>query len=294
MLKLNRGARFIELPEAFMQSLQQDEKGFCKLAAILKKNTGINLELNDKNLFLMAGRLNKVLREYRLSSYLEFIHLINSGDPQYASALANALTTHTTDFFREDEHFIILKKLVTDLTNHKNFNGEIRIWCAAASTGQEAYTIAMCIEEIRTSLRPFELKILATDIDHQVLDVASQGVYTHVEMAPVPAMLKQKYFKKCFQQKNEVFQVNARIRNAIHFAPFNLVSDDYLFQHAFDIVFCRNVLIYFDSETRTQIISKFAGILQPEGLLFLGHAEAGVVKASALKPIHVAIFKRAA
>ncbi len=277
-----------------MKSLQQDDQGFMTLSKILKDATGINLELNEKNLFLMAGRLNKVLRDNELKSYAELINLLNLGDVQHLKIFASALTTHTTEFFREDEHFLMLKELVIEAINQKNFKGELRIWCAAASTGQEAYTIAMCLEEIRMSLKPFDLKILATDIDEQVLEVASQGTYTVAEMASVPLNLKKKYFKKCSKNNNEVFQVNPRLRNSIHFAPFNLVSNQFPFEHHFDIIFCRNVLIYFDTETRTQIIRKFADALHPYGHLFLGHAEAGVVKANTLKSIHVAVYKRTA
>lgn len=293
MLKAKQGpSPFYEFSESIMEELRQDVAGFRILAAALKKHAGIYLPENEKNFFLMAGRMNKVLRENGLTRYSEYIELLQSGDVKYLNELCSALTTHTTEFFREEKHFPILKALVTEIVSRKNFNGELRIWCAAASTGQEPYSIAMVLDEVRLSLRQFSLKILATDIDLQVLEKASEGIYSAAEMVNVSLPLRQKYFTSVYDQEMNGYQVNQRLRNLVDFAPFNLITKSFPFQFPFDIIFCRNVLIYFDFETRVAIINNFATALSPESYLFLGHAEAGVVKCPNLKTIDIAVYQR--
>lgn len=287
--------------EDILEALQQDVRGFRIIAEILKDLTGINLEENEKNLFLMAGRLNKVLRKLGLSSYQEYIALLKSEKPEHINSLVTALTTNTTEFFREAEHFDLLKTVVQEILKRKGAMHELRIWCSASSTGQEAYSIAMALEEARILLPTFKLKILATDIDSEVLQKASKGIYTKKDVASVPALLRKKYFqllpngwsaKDGVEDKERKYQVSPLLQHSISFASFNLLSETYPFKFPFDIIFCRNVLIYFDRPTSAGIIAKFARALGKSSYLFLGHAETGTMRNEDLKLVGSALYQK--
>ena len=275
-----------------MEGLQQDVQGFHVIAEILKDQTGINLVENEKNLFLMAGRLNKVLRELEISCYLDYISLLKSGRPEYIEGLVNAMTTNTTEFFREPEHFEILKTVAREILNRKGPDKELRIWCSASSTGQEAYTIAMVLEEARSTLPQFDLKLLATDIDGKVLQKASDGIYSQNEVNSAPPLFRQKYFQVLSNEEAKMYQVRTDLRNSIRFAEFNLLTETYPFKFPFDIIFCRNVLIYFDRPTSEAIIAKFVRALAMDSYLFLGHAETGMMKNPSLKASAGAVYQR--
>ena len=285
--------------ESVMEDLQKDIRGFRAIAEILKDMIGINLEENEKNLFLMAGRLNKVLRKMEISTYQEYIVHLKSGEPEHLNSLVTAMTTNTTEFFREPQHFDLLKTVAREILLRKGANNELRIWCSASSTGQEAYTIAMALEEARSLLPAFKLKMLATDIDSVVLQKASQGLYTQGDVASVPAFIRQKYFqpvsdfsKDKEKSKEKMYQVSPQLQQSIRFASFNLLSETYRFQFPFDIIFCRNVLIYFDRPTSAGIISKFAGALGSNSYLFLGHAETGTMQNKDLKLAGSALYQK--
>lgn len=280
------------LSENVMEVLQQDIDGFNEIADILKNLTGIHLIQNEKNLFLMAGRLNKVFRKLQITSYAEYIELLKSGQQEYITELVSAMTTNTTEFFREADHFDLLKSVVKEILSRKGSDNELRVWCSASSTGQEPYTIAMVLEEARSSLPPFKLKLLATDIDTDVLQKASNGIYSQREMESVPQLYRQKYFNSLSGDQQGLYQANAGLRNSIRFAQFNLLTEAYPFKFPFDIIFCRNVLIYFDRPTSSAIISKFAGALGKDSYLFLGHAETGTMQNPNLKSAGAALYQR--
>lgn len=281
------------LSENVMETLQQDINGFSEVAEILKNLTGIHLIQNEKNLFLMAGRLNKVFRKLQITSYAEYIELLKSGKQEYLTELVSAMTTNTTEFFREADHFDLLKMVAREILLRKGHDNELRVWCSASSTGQEPYTIAMVLEEARSSLPPFKLKLLATDIDNDVLQRASNGVYTQREIESVPPLYRQKYFNsQPDDDQQTLYQANADLRSSIRFAQFNLLTDTYPFKFPFDIIFCRNVLIYFDRPTSAGIISKFAGALGKDSYLFLGHAETGTMQNPNLKSAGPALYQR--
>lgn len=280
------------LSENVMETLQQDVNGFNESAEILKNLTGIHLIQNEKNLFLMAGRLNKVFRKLQITSYAEYIELLKSGKQEYITEFVSAMTTNTTEFFREADHFDLLKTVAKDILARKGPNNELRVWCSASSTGQEAYTIAMVLEEARSSLPPFKLKLLATDVDNDVLQRASNGVYTQREIDSVPSHYQKKYFHSQPDDQQMLYQIDADLRNSIRFAQFNLLTETYPFKFPFDIIFCRNVLIYFDRPTSAGIISKFAGALGKDSYLFLGHAETGTMQNANLKSAGPALYQR--
>ncbi len=278
-----------------LQRLQKDTHGFTQLAEILKSVAGINMQLNDKNLSLMAGRLISIMRKYQLGSYSEYIPYLNKKNIEMLTEFISQMTTNTTEFFRENDHFELLKtKLPEIIRKREKSEKELRVWCAACSSGQEAYTIAMSIAQSLPDFDFGKLKLLATDIDFEILQKAMEGVYSSKEIQGVPVAYRQKYFSPAVDGKSDekMYKINPMLRNQVQFASFNLITAEYPFKHQFDIIFCRNVFIYFDKETQMSIIDKFIKHLKPGGLLFLGHSESGMVRSDKMKTVSYAVYEK--
>lgn len=278
-----------------LYALQKDTAGFTQLSAMLKNLAGINLPLNEKNLSLMAGRLIAIMRKYDMRSYQEYIKMLSGNDPEIVCEFISRLTTNTTEFFREDNHFNLLRTYLGPMMSKKTGpdKNEIRVWCAACSSGQEAYTIVINILESMPARDPWRVKMLATDIDLEILEKAMKGVYTIEEIKGVPAMYKTRYFTPISSAKNERnYRISKEARDLIQFASFNLITPEYPFKHPFDVIFCRNVFIYFDKDTQAQIINRLAQALRKGGYLFLGHSESGMVKSPLMKTVSHAVYQR--
>jgi chemotaxis protein methyltransferase CheR len=277
--------------------LQSDSKGFSILSGILKDRCGIDLPETPKNLSLMSSRLRKILMARGLSTYSEYAALINAGASGAMNEFISALTTNTTHFFREGEHFDHLKRVLPGIIESRNKSGqrELRVWCAASSTGQEPYTILITILESGALNPNWTIKFLATDIDLAVLEKATRAVYREDDLANVSPALRQKYFLSEKSKNDETFfRVKPQFTSMIRFARLNLIESAWPFQHQFDVIFCRNVLIYFDSPTAQGVIEHLASQLNPGGYLFIGHSECGHVKTRLVKPIAAAAYVRLA
>jgi chemotaxis protein methyltransferase CheR len=281
--------------EKLLATLQEDQISFNKLAQILKNKTGINLALNDKNLTLMASRLIKILKKREITKYKDYIDILNQNNSSELSEFISAMTTNTTQFFREVDHFTIMEKWLTHLIEEKKnqHNYELRVWCSASSTGQEVYTILMVLLNKIPNLQSWDIKFLATDIDLKVLQKAADGVYNESEILGISEINMKKYFHVIKTEDRPLYQINSTFRDLIRFAPFNLLTEKYPFQFPFDIIFCRNVLIYFDRPTAENVINKLGQTLGKNGLLFLGHSETGMMKSKLLKPIANSVYQRA-
>lgn len=261
--------------------LQKDQSGFQLLAQHIKSLCGINLPATEKNQSLMASRLLPLLRARGFTKYKEYSHyLANEASSQELQEFVSQLTTNTTQFFRESEHFEFLKKHLDSVLVAKKKQGshELRVWCAAASAGQEPYTIAMVINEALPANENWSVKFLATDIDTDVLKKAAAGVYSEAEAKTAPSLILQKYFTKANVDGEVKYKINNPIRSNIRFAQLNLIETPYPFQHKFDIIFCRNVLIYFDQPTSAKVVENLQANLSDHGYIFLGHSEAGAMR----------------
>jgi chemotaxis protein methyltransferase CheR len=280
--------------EGILANLQADQTSFGKLAQLLKSKTGINLVINDKNLTLMASRLIKILKRHQINNYRDYLNLLGQTDSVYMTEFISAMTTNTTQFFRENDHFEILEQQLTEILAEKRrlHNYELRVWCSASSTGQEVYTILMVLLSQIPNLKSWDLKFLATDIDLQVLQKAADGKYTEVEIKGVSKMNLGIYFQQMQTENESVFQVKKVYRDLIRFAPFNLLTASYPFQYPFDIIFCRNVLIYFDRPTAEGVINNLGQALSKSGILFLGHSETGMMKSKLVKSIANSVYRR--
>ncbi len=216
---------------------------------------------------LLKNRLIKRLTKLNLESFTDYRKYIsdkkNSHEIEF---LINAVSTNKTEFYREIKHFEFMQNVLT--ANYKNNNNELYIWCAASSTGEEPYSIAMTIFESLPNASLRKIKILATDIDTDVLNKATNGIYSKEQVAGVPIT----HLKKYFTNSNGNFEVKKNVKDLINFRQLNLIKD-FPFNKEFDFIFCRNVMIYFDMQTQEKIVNKFYNLVKPSGYLFVGHTE---------------------
>jgi len=260
---------------------------FKKISNYFYKYTGILINENKK--YLVENRLDRYIgKDKRFKDYEEFYNcLINDKTGELKSILIQALTTNWTFFFREDVHFYFLKEYLK-----KNYNDEpyIRIWSAGCSTGEEAYSAAITCFETISNPKLHDLKILATDISMKVLNQARLGIYSYSKIRNnIPDQLLKKYF--IFDKINKSFIVKDYIKEIVHFRYLNLM-DDFPFQKKFDVVFLRNVLIYFNREEKEYILDKIFNFIKDNGFLILGLSESLVDINHAFKLLKNSIYAK--
>lgn len=244
--------------------LKEEEVFF---AQIVHKNSGI--VLGDDKGYLIESRLSPLAREMGHKSLREFYEAVRPTlNPDLRQKVIEALTTNETLFFRDIAPFKLLQQELIQRYK-KTPSRPVRIWCAAASTGQEPYSIAMSFMESWPDIKPANLQILASDINTQVLDRAAKGVFTQIEVnRGLPILMLTKYF----QQSGTHWIISSKLREFISWKIVNL-TQPLTVNGPFDLIFCRNVLIYFNMELKRQILDKMARLLKPDGILFLGSTE---------------------
>lgn len=244
---------------------------FAKLSALIFDQTGIKMPPTKAT--MLQGRLQRRLRDTGMATLDEYCdHLFDgSAAPEEMVNLINAVTTNKTDFFREPGHFDFMTRTALP-TLAANGNRRIRAWSAACSTGAEPYTMAMILDQFAENGGP-EYGILATDIDTAVLETARRGIYPADLVDPVPATLRQRYVVNALDRKANEVRIVPALRSAIGFARLNLMDASYPVGEPMDIIFCRNVLIYFDKPTQEKVVQRLCDCLVPGGYLFLGHSE---------------------
>ncbi len=229
--------------------------------------------LGDNKQYLVASRLSQLLRDHNIESLNDLVGRIRQGrGAELRQAVIDAMTTNETLWFRDVYPFEVLVSQI--LPNYKGQSQPVRIWCAACSSGQEPYSISMAYEELLArspGYLPGGLQIIGTDISTQMLKLAEQAKYEHLALVRgLSPERKQRFFEPV--DGGERWQVKANIRRRASFRALNLL-DSYASMGRFEVVFCRNVLIYFSAELKAKIIDKIAGLLQPRGYLFLGASE---------------------
>lgn len=244
---------------------------FYQVSSLLAERTGIYL--SENKMAMVEARLAKRLKELNLKSYTDYVNYLRK-NPNEMTSFVNALTTNKTDFFREPYHFEYLEKKVLPEFVKRSKDKKFRLWSGASSTGDELYTLGMVISEFFTTHPGFDYKLLGTDIDTSVLSKAEKGEYSFDTIKPVPIHLIGKYFIKDSQNGKNIFVANNELRKIIKFRQFNLIHDDLSNSIKFDVIFLRNVLIYFTAETIELVINKMYERLNPRGYLFIGHSEA--------------------
>lgn len=263
---------------------------FQRLVGYMHDNYGINLAAKR---VLIQGRLGNMLRERGFKSYDEYIDAVladTSGAE--VTTILNKLTTNHTFFMREPEHYTFMRDTVLPWAVENAKKSELRIWSAGCSSGEECYTAAMLIDEFFGGRKAnWDTRILATDISHSVMDKAKMGVYSEEGMKGLSPEWKERYFTPLGDGKYEICQ---RIKDEIIFKPFNLMEPmpDKYKARPFDLIFCRNVMIYFDQPTKTALINRFFEVLKPGGYLFIGHAESIPRNETEFKYVKPAIYRR--
>ena len=254
---------------------------FDFLSDLLKKRSG--LIISADKLYLLESRLVPLARKRGMNGLDDLVKAIRfAPEEQLLVDVTEAMTTNESSFYRDIKPFDNFRKMVLpDLIEKRAHKRSIRIWCAAASTGQEPYSLAMCLREEAEKLSGWRVEIVATDLSEEVLDKASVGLYSQFEVQRgMPIQLLIKYFS----QVNDLWQIDSSIRAMVKYQPLNLLGN-FSQLGAFDIVFCRNVLIYFEQQTKGEVLDKIANLMPSDGYLFLGGAETVLGICDAFKPV---------
>jgi chemotaxis protein methyltransferase CheR len=248
------------------------------LRKLLKERSGLDLSADKQ--YLVESRLIPLARRVGLPGIAELVQKIKAGAETLTSDVVEAMTTNETFFFRDKLPFDHMREAILPaLVKARASRRTLRIWCAASSTGQEPYSIAMCVKEF-SALAGWRVEIVATDLSQAVLEKSKAGIFSQFEVQRgLPIQMLVKYFT----QTGELWQLNAEIRAMVQHRQLNLLQD---FSHlgTFDVIFCRNVLIYFDQDTKAGIFDRLGRMLEPDGVLALGAAESVVGISDAFKP----------
>jgi chemotaxis protein methyltransferase CheR len=252
------------------------DKQFNRFSAFIYDNVGIKMPHVKKT--MLEARLQKRLKANAIHSFEEYGDFVFSSEGRAAELihLIDVVTTNKTDFFRESGHFDFMVK--TALPNVLQDRGDVlrdpvRIWSAGCSTGEEPYTLAMVLSEFAVGRPNFRAAITASDICTQVLQTAKTGIYPEERTDPIPLNLKKKYLTRSREKSKSLVRISSAVRSLVTFKRINFMDDDFGLSEKMDIIFCRNVVIYFDKQTQQTLMKKFYKQLRPGGYLFIGHSE---------------------
>ncbi len=258
--------------EVALQSDELTTEQFNTISSMVKSLCGINLHDGKKE--LVRARLNKRLRHLKLRGFDQYLDYLQGefGQDELV-AMLDALSTNLTSFFREPSHFEHLsERIIPSLIARKSTDKTIRIWSAGCSSGEEPYSIAIAICEAMSRVSGWDVRILATDISTAVLATAKAGIYDDTRFDTVPSSLRSRYFVHQGGRDSRHYQISPVARNLITFGRLNLM-ESWPMKGPFDVIFCRNVMIYFDKQTQGMVVQRFEQILRTGGVLFLGHSE---------------------
>jgi len=259
-------------PTLCAQTFSITEREFQLFRDIIYRQTGIQMTEKKRN--LVVARLSKRLRALNLQTFSEYYEYLNtsSDSSDELNNLINRITTNKTDFFREKHHFdLLVNEILPSYMDASRNGGErrLRIWSAGCSSGEEPYSLAMTAADFFKDERGWDLKILATDLDTDILMMAANGVYSSQQITPVPIG----YLSKYFVRSSKGYEVSPQIKAMVVFRKLNLMDPTFPMKKPFDIIFCRNVMIYFDDETKKDLIKKYHSHLRDNGYMFIGHSE---------------------
>lgn len=279
------------LNEIFKAKLTDEE--FKKLSEFIYSEYGIKMPPVKK--IMLQSRLQKRLRELNITSFKEYVDFVFSkeGQDNEVIHMIDVVSTNKTDFFREPVHFEFLtNNIIPEYCQETHGKGLLRVWSAGCSSGEEPYTIAITLSECKEKYPNFDFSILGTDISSRILRNALDAIYKENRIEGLPLNLKRKYFLKSKDRSNPTVRVIPELRKKISFARLNFMDSSYSLGETFDVIFCRNVLIYFDRETQERVINKLCTKLKPNGYFFLGHSESITSMQVPLKQIKPTIFRK--
>lgn len=276
-----------------MQGLALKDSEFQRFSRYVYDKCGINLHGGKKE--LLKARLGKILRQRNFHSFRAYYdQVVNDKSGYELTLLLNSISTNLTYFFREPEHFDFLRaKALPELieTKASSRDNSLRLWSAGCSSGEEAYSIAITVSEAVYGMKKWQIEIYATDLSTKVLATANAGIYEEEKVHNIPFDLKRRYFQKGSNKWKGYFRVKKGIRDMISFKRLNFM-EKFLFKDPFDVVFCRNVMIYFDNPTKEGLIKKLSQCLSNGGYLLVGHSESLTGVKHQLKYIQPSIYKK--
>ncbi|MEA4833169.1 MAG: protein-glutamate O-methyltransferase CheR [Oscillospiraceae bacterium] len=269
--------------------LELTDGEYKRLADFIKQNYGIYLKEEKRT--LLTGRLYKILDKAGYSNFTDYCNfLFQDKSGKALTEFVDNITTNHTYFMRESEHFFYFRDKVLPYLEKAVPNKDLRIWCAACSTGEESYTLAMILDEYFKQTRSvWDCKVLATDISSRVLKDAAEGVYSQTKVESLPLNWKLNYFNRYGDSE---YRITDAIKKEVIYRKFNLMEKAFPFKKKFHCIFCRNVMIYFDEETKDRLIEKFYDCTEPGGYLFVGHSESLNREITRYKYIMPAVYRK--
>ncbi len=270
------------------------DEDFSRLSSFIYEELGIKMPYPKK--IMLQGRLQKRVSDLKMASFKEYLDFVFSkeGLEDEIIKMIDLITTNKTDFFREATHFDYLTSTVLpELCEDKRpAHKTIRLWSAGCSSGEEPYTIAIVMKEFLEKHPEYDFEIFATDISLRILQKAATAIYPEDRISMIPYSIKHKYFLKSKDHQSKTVRLVPDIRSKVTFQRLNFMDSHYSVEREFDIIFCRNVLIYFDRETQQEVICKLASKLKHDGYFFLGHSESITNMAVPLRQIRPTIFRK--
>ena len=267
---------------------------FNELVKIIYDKTRI--QMTNHKRALVTSRLSKRLRALHMDSFREYIDFVKNAKDEELTNFVNAVTTNKTDFFRENKHFEYMKSTLLPEWEKKFKEGKVknlRIWSAACSTGEEPYTIQMTLHEyFGSNYDRYDIKVLASDIDTNVLAHGRAGIYKEESVEPIQPNILRKYFLKGTGDKEGLYKVKDILQKNLFFRQLNFKDEDFDIHTQFDLIFCRNVIIYFDKEFQKELFNKFHRYLKEDGLVFIGHSETLFGVSDKFKYVSSNIYKK--
>lgn len=277
------------------QEIVLNDNELKRISNFIGKTVGI--QLPDAKRILVEGRLRKRLRILEFDDFKSYLdYTLNSADGELEKLqLIDVITTNKTDFYREADHFDYLVNSAIDNVEDnrkKASRRELNFWSAGCSTGEEAYTLSIELNEVAARKDNIAFNILATDISHSCLSKASRGVYTERQIRPIPIELRKKYLLRSSRAGEALVQMGPELRHRITFKRLNLMADNFSLPDKMDVIFCRNVMIYFNNQLREELVAKFERNLFNGGYLFVGHSESLNGIKTTLKQVAPMIYQK--
>jgi len=264
---------------------------FDRLARFITHELGITMP--DAKLTMVQSRLLRRVRELQLASIDQYTeYLLGPSHAQEREHFINAITTNKTDFFREPDHFTYLRAVVLPALTRVRSGVRLKAWSAGCSSGEEAYTLAMVLAEYAACQPGFDFAILATDVSTKVLERARVAIYSQSQITPIPPELRAKYLLASRDRHERLARVTPDLRRKVSFHQLNFMDKHYPIKDTFEIIFFRNVMIYFDRDTREAVLNKICRHLAPGGYLFGGHSESLTGLDLPLQPVKPAIYRK--
>lgn len=274
-------------------SAKMTNDDFNRLSDFIFKQSGIKMPPVKK--IMLQSRLQKRLKELNITSFNEYADYVFSKEGQRNEIIhmLDVVSTNKTDFFREPVHFDYLTNdILQNFINKNPVNKNLKVWSAGCSSGEEPYTIAIVLNEFKQKVPGFNFSITGTDISSQILQKAASAIYKEDRIINIPLELKRKYFLRSKDREQKTVRVTKELRNYTKYSRLNFMDTSYNLPEMFDVIFCRNVLIYFNRETQEQVINKLCLKLKSGGYLFIGHSESILGMNLPLEQIKPTIFRR--